>query len=124
VGGIQGVRAKLYLLRTEEGGRRSGVSTGYRPGVFFGPTEDEGYDGHLVIEGHDTMGPGEEYAVRIEFLRPDLIPSFVGPNTPFRVQEGGWVVGRGTVLEVIKGPAPWQRPVDDAERASVRSARP
>ncbi len=122
--GIQGVRAKLYLLRTEEGGRRSGVSTGYRPGVFFGPTEDGGYDGHLVIEGHETINPGEEYSVRIEFLRPDLIPSFVRPNTPFRVQEGGWVVGRGTVLEVIEEPVPGQRHVADAERASVRPAGP
>ena len=87
-------RAELYVLSTEEGGRRTGFGIGYRPQFFFGTTD---VTGTLVDVGDRTMiAPGDRATVGFELHRAVGIE----PGMRFAVREGGRTVGAGVVVEV------------------------
>ncbi|WP_037577953.1 elongation factor Tu [Phaeacidiphilus oryzae] len=86
--------ARLHLLSAAEGGRRTPVTTGYRP-QFYLRTGD--------VVGDITLGgglarllPGETAEVSVVLGRP--VP--LEPGLGFAVREGGRTVAAGTVLEV------------------------
>lgn len=99
------LRAKVYLLKSEEGGRRSPVASGYSPGFDFGVVGSDGRKmqngGVMILEGREQLAPGEESVVRIRPLIPELIHAAVQPTLEFNVMEGGRAVGRGAILEVL-----------------------
>lgn len=62
-------RATLRLLRTEEGGRKSGIRSGYRPNHNFGGPEYRGfYVGQIEYESGDTIELGETREVMVRFI--------------------------------------------------------
>jgi elongation factor Tu len=100
---IKRVRAKIRALSTEEGGRRSPFFTRYTPSFNFEPWQQERMnDGRIVLLDRSTCPPGEECTAEVEFLYPECLPTIVAVGTPFSVQEGGRVVGKGTVLEILE----------------------
>jgi elongation factor Tu len=99
---IREVRARVYFLRPDEGGRRSIIFTGYRPGIWWDGLEERGgNDGQITLEGKDRWLPGEEGALRIQFYHPDLLPDSVVVGTTFTAREGGRIIGRGEVIEIL-----------------------
>lgn len=101
-GKIKGVRAKIYFLRSDEGGRRSIIFTGYRPSIWWDGLEERGgNDGQITLEGKDRCLPGEGAILRIQFYRPDLLPDSVNIGTTFTAREGGRIVGRGEIIEIL-----------------------
>ncbi|WP_433525137.1 elongation factor Tu [Nocardia pseudovaccinii] len=85
-------RARVYLLGTAEGGRRTPIATGYRP-QFYVRTGD--------VVGNVTLPvavarPGETIDLTVELGRP--VP--LEPGLGFAIREGGRTVGAGTVLTV------------------------
>ncbi|WP_043268276.1 elongation factor Tu [Streptomyces sp. CT34] len=85
--------AEVYLLSTEEGGRRTPVSTGYRP-QFYIRTAD--VVGDLDLGERAVVRPGETVAAAVELGRE--VP--LEPGLGFAIREGGRTVGAGTVRTV------------------------
>ncbi|AKH81010.1 elongation factor Tu [Streptomyces sp. CNQ-509] len=82
--------AEVYVLSAAEGGRRTAVSTGYRP-QFYIRTGDVVGDVDLGAAG--VARPGDTVAMTVELGRE--VPLEVGLG--FAIREGGRTVGAGTV---------------------------
>ncbi|AZM44586.1 elongation factor Tu [Streptomyces sp. WAC 06738] len=82
--------AEVYVLSAAEGGRRTAVSTGYRP-QFYIRTADVVGDVDLGATG--VARPGDTVAMTVELGRE--VPLEVGLG--FAIREGGRTVGAGTV---------------------------
>ncbi|WP_194836259.1 elongation factor Tu [Nocardia sp. XZ_19_369] len=84
--------ARVYLLGAAEGGRRTPITTGYRP-QFYIRTGD--VVGDVTLPGDIRVAmPGETVEVTVELGRP--VP--LEPGLGFAIREGGRTVGAGTVL--------------------------
>ncbi|WP_378733588.1 elongation factor Tu [Nocardia brasiliensis] len=84
--------ARVYLLGTAEGGRRTPITTGYRP-QFYIRTGD--VVGDVTLPGDAAMAmPGDTVELTVVLGRP--VP--VEPGLGFAIREGGRTVGAGTVL--------------------------
>ena len=94
--------ARLYFLKSEEGGRRGPVVSGYRPTFDFG-LEHKGQkmynDAILYFVGVDCVHPGETCEARVVPLHPELLGDALRPNRAFDVTEGTRVVARGEILD-------------------------
>ena len=66
------VKAKLKLIPTEDGGRKNGISTGYRPNHVFEYNEWnqilQTFIGDVILDEQTSIEPGEEKEVTIRFL--------------------------------------------------------
>ncbi|MFW6693069.1 elongation factor Tu [Streptomyces sp. MAR4 CNX-425] len=82
--------AEVYVLSAAEGGRRTAVSTGYRP-QFYIRTAD--VVGDVDLGETAVARPGDTVAMAVELGRD--VPLEVGLG--FAIREGGRTVGAGTV---------------------------
>ncbi|GAA2135286.1 elongation factor Tu [Streptomyces synnematoformans] len=82
--------AEVYVLSAAEGGRRTAVSTGYRP-QFYIRTAD--VVGDVDLGATAVARPGDTVAMTVELGRE--VPLEVGLG--FAIREGGRTVGAGTV---------------------------
>ncbi|MCM2430120.1 elongation factor Tu [Streptomyces sp. RKAG337] len=85
--------ARVYVVPAAEGGRRTPVSTGYRP-QFYIRTADVVGDVDLGVAG--IALPGDTAEMAVELGRP--VPLEVGLG--FAIREGGRTVGAGTVTAI------------------------
>ena len=86
---------QLYVLRTEEGGRRKPFFSGYRPQFYFRTTD---VDGALALkEGTEMVMPGDTASVTVELGKPIAMEEGLG----FAVREGGRTVAAGTVTKLL-----------------------
>ncbi|MFD0363858.1 elongation factor Tu [Nocardia sp. GCM10030253] len=84
--------ARVYLLGTAEGGRRTPITSGYRP-QFYVRTGD--VVGDVTLPGDIGMAiPGDTVELTVQLGRP--VP--LEPGLGFAIREGGRTVGAGTVL--------------------------
>jgi elongation factor Tu len=87
-----GFTARVYLLGTAEGGRRTPITSGYRP-QFYVRTGD--VVGDVTLPGDTGMArPGETVELTVRLGRP--VP--LEPGLGFAIREGGRTIGAGTVL--------------------------
>ncbi|GGX53899.1 elongation factor Tu [Streptomyces noursei] len=85
--------AEMYVLSSEEGGRRTPLSTGYRP-QFYIRTAD--VVGAVDLGERAVARPGETVTVTVELGR--AVP--LEPSLGFAIREGGRTVGAGTIRTV------------------------
>ncbi|MDI5968000.1 elongation factor Tu [Streptomyces sp. SL13] len=85
--------ARVFVLPTEQGGRRTPVSTGYRP-QFYIRTAD--VVGDVDLGGTAVARPGDTVEMTVELGR--AVP--LEPGLGFAVREGGRTVAAGTVTSV------------------------
>ncbi|MFE9613582.1 elongation factor Tu [Streptomyces sp. NPDC006012] len=85
--------ARVYVLSAREGGRRTPVSTGYRP-QFYIRTAD--VVGDVDLGATAVARPGDTVTMTVELGR--AVP--LEPGLGFAVREGGRTVGAGTVTSV------------------------
>ncbi|MFJ9823769.1 elongation factor Tu [Streptomyces sp. NPDC101160] len=86
--------ARVHVLSAAEGGRRTPVSTGYRP-QFHLRTAD--VVGAVDLGDQGVARPGETVTMTVELGRD--LP--LEPGLGFAIREGGRTVGAGTVTEVL-----------------------
>ncbi|HEV2637292.1 MAG TPA: elongation factor Tu [Actinocrinis sp.] len=86
--------ARVYLLSAKEGGRHTGVGSGYRP-QFYLRTGD--VVGNVRFDPGGVAMPGETVDVQVVLGR--AVPLEVGLG--FAIREGGRTVGAGTVTGVV-----------------------
>ncbi len=87
-------RAQVYVLSGREGGRRTPLTTGYRP-QFYIRTAD--VVGDVDLGEAAVARPGDTVTMTVELGRDVPLESGLG----FAIREGGRTVGAGTVTEVL-----------------------
>ncbi|WP_406262559.1 elongation factor Tu [Actinacidiphila glaucinigra] len=88
-------RARVYLLPAAEGGRRTGIASGYRP-QFYVRTAD--VVGDVDLGGAGAALPGATVEMTVELGR--AVP--LEPGLGFAIREGGRTVGAGTVTALAE----------------------
>ncbi len=94
------IEAEIYILREDEGGRRTPVQTGYRPSHNFGLNGMLNDAQHEYI-GTDIVELGNTAGAYLWFLRPEYQEGRLYVGMEFTVQEGSKVIGRGRVTKII-----------------------
>tara|TARA_R110000868_G_C10774799_1_gene755017 strand:- start:565 stop:906 length:342 start_codon:yes stop_codon:yes gene_type:complete len=92
--------AELKYRTTEEGGRRTPASSGYRPQVKF-PFSKMTTSGQQKFIGRDSVKPGETVKAEIMILSPQFFENMLEIGMEFEIGEGPTVVGTGKIIEII-----------------------
>lgn len=90
------VEAEVYVLKPEEGGRKTPFHKGYRP-QFYIRTAD--VTGNIAdIKGADMVMPGDNIQMTVELI----VPIAIEQGMRFAIREGGRTVGAGVVTKVLE----------------------
>ncbi|MCF8372706.1 MAG: elongation factor Tu [Bacteroidales bacterium] len=89
------VKAEVYVLKKEEGGRHTPFHNNYRP-QFYLRTLDVTGEIHLP-EGVEMVMPGDNVTITINLIYP--VACNVGLR--FAIREGGRTVGAGQIIELL-----------------------
>ena len=89
-------KAKVYILKKEEGGRHTPFFEGYRPQFYFRTTDVTGVAS--LPEGTEMVMPGDNVSLTIELIQPIAMET----ELRFAIREGGHTVGAGVVTEIIE----------------------
>lgn len=96
------VNAFLRLTPTEEGGRKTGIASGYRPNHVFEYSENgemaEAFMGDVQFEHSETIEPGNEQRVLVRFLLSQRIERFLEPKREWYIHEGPNKVGTARII--------------------------
>ncbi|GAB6009208.1 elongation factor Tu [Dysgonomonas reticulitermitis] len=89
------IKAEVYILKKEEGGRHTPFHNKYRP-QFYLRTLD--VTGEITLpEGTDMVMPGDNVTITVELIYP--VACNVGLR--FAIREGGRTVGAGQITEIV-----------------------
>ncbi|MDP4221791.1 MAG: elongation factor Tu [Bacteroidota bacterium] len=90
------LKAEIYVLKKEEGGRHTPFHNKYRP-QFYVRTLD--ITGEITLpEGTEMVMPGDNVTITVELIYPVAI----NVGLRFAIREGGRTVGAGTVIEIVE----------------------
>ncbi|MDR2848821.1 MAG: elongation factor Tu [Bacteroidales bacterium] len=90
------LKAEVYVLKKEEGGRHTPFHNKYRP-QFYLRTLD--VTGEITLpEGQDMVMPGDNVTITVELIYPVAI----NKGLRFAIREGGRTVGAGQVIEILE----------------------
>lgn len=100
--GLIQIKAILTMKKTEEGGRKTGFISGYRPNHVFEYNESgqllQTYIGDIVFEGQPTIEPGETKAVTVRFLINQPIEKYLNKGRKWWIHEAAKVIGEATIM--------------------------
>lgn len=94
------IEAEIRYLTTEEGGRRSGVFSGYRGQFYYGGNDYDGSQFFLDVPDDEMVELGTTVRASIRFLRKrweEFHFKHITTGMPFEIREGNRTVGRGRV---------------------------
>ena len=90
------IKAEIYVLKKEEGGRHTPFHNKYRP-QFYIRTLD--VTGEITLpEGTEMVMPGDNVTITVDLIYPVA----VNIGLRFAIREGGRTVGAGQVTEIIE----------------------
>jgi len=90
------LKAEVYVLKKEEGGRHTPFFNGYRPQFYFRTTD---VTGSVVLpEGTEMVMPGDNVNLTVELLTPVATEK----GLRFAIREGGHTVGAAAVTEIVE----------------------
>ena len=88
-------KARVYVLKREEGGRHKPFFNGYRP-QFYIRTID--VTGHVALpEGVEMVMPGDNIDMTVELIQPVALEQ----GSKFAIREGGLTVGAGVITKIL-----------------------
>jgi elongation factor Tu len=90
------IKASIYALTKEEGGRHTPFFTGYRPQFYFRTTDVTG-DAKLP-DGVEMVMPGDNVNLEISLIADVAMEK----GLRFAIREGGRTVGAGTVTDILE----------------------
>jgi len=95
------VKAKLTLVTTEQGGRKTGIASGYRPNhVFEYQTNGQfkyAYMGDIQFEQVERILPGETKEVLVRFLSRQPIDEYMDIGRKWWIHEGPIKIGEAKI---------------------------
>lgn len=75
------VKARVTMKRSDEGGRKTGFKTGYRPNHVFEMPDDlknlHTYIGDIQFDDQELIEPGETKIVTVRFLNVPQIEKYI-----------------------------------------------
>ncbi|WP_372639423.1 elongation factor Tu [Ancylomarina sp.] len=90
------IKAEIYVLKKEEGGRHTPFHNKYRP-QFYIRTLD--VTGEITLpEGVEMVMPGDNVTINVELITP--VACSIGLR--FAIREGGRTVGAGQITEIVE----------------------
>src|ERR687895_1904088 len=90
------VKAEVYVLSKEEGGRHTPFFNGYRPQFYIRTTD---VTGSLKLpEGVEMVMPGDNTTITAELM----VPVALEKGARYAIREGGRTVGDGTISEITE----------------------
>jgi translation elongation factor EF-Tu-like GTPase len=96
------VKAKVKLNKTEEGGRRIGILSGYRPNHVFEYNAKgnflDTYIGDIVFDEPSPIEPGEARVVTVRFAINQPIEKYLNKGQKWWIHEGSHVVGEAEMI--------------------------
>jgi translation elongation factor EF-Tu-like GTPase len=97
------ITAKLTLYSTDNGGRKTGIRTGYRPNHVF-EYNDKGsfiqtYIGQINFDDGKWILPGETVEVTIEFLNLFGIERYITIGRKWWIHEGASKIGEAEIIK-------------------------
>ena len=97
------VKAKITMKTTEEGGRKSGFKSGYRPNHIFELPNDlkniKTYVGDIQFNDQELILPGETKIVTVRFLKMPQIEKYIKVGQKWFINEAARTLGFGEILE-------------------------
>ncbi|WFD10385.1 elongation factor Tu [Tepidibacter hydrothermalis] len=90
------VKAEVYVLKKEEGGRHTPFFDGYRPQFYFRTTDVTG--SIKLPEGTEMVMPGDNITMEVELIAPIAMEE----GLRFAIREGGRTVGAGVVAAIME----------------------
>jgi elongation factor Tu len=90
------LKAQVYALTQEEGGRHKPFFNKYRPQFYFRTTDVTGEV--KLPDGTDMVMPGDNVELSIELIKPIAVEN----GTKFTIREGGRTIGAGSVISIEK----------------------
>src|SRR5436305_2077541 len=88
------LKAEIYVLTKEEGGRHTPFFNGYRPQFYFRTTDVTGVC--TMPAGVEMVMPGDNVTMAIELITPIAMEK----ELRFAIREGGRTEGAGVVTEI------------------------
>ncbi len=95
-GEVYVLKAEVYVLSKDEGGRHTPFFNNYRPQFYFRTTDVTG--AIKLPEGQEMVMPGDNTNMEVELIQPIAMDQ----GLRFAVREGGRTVGAGVVTEIVK----------------------
>jgi elongation factor Tu len=90
------VKAEIYVLKKEEGGRHTPFHNKYRPQFYIRTTD---VTGEIILEeGREMVMPGDNVTITVNLI----VPVAVNKGLQFAIREGGRTVGAGVVAEILE----------------------
>jgi translation elongation factor EF-Tu-like GTPase len=101
------IKAKAYLLGTNEGGRDGYIVSGYRPNFVFKDLMNKyslfNIDGEIYFNSVDSkIYPGTTFICDIYLRDTDNIDLLIDDDKKFLFREGLKKVGEGEILEIVE----------------------
>jgi elongation factor Tu len=90
------IKAAIYALKKEEGGRHTPFFTGYRPQFYFRTTDVTG--SVKLAQGVEMVMPGDNVNLEIGLITDVAMEK----GLRFAIREGGRTVGAGSVTEILE----------------------
>ena len=87
-------KAKVYVLKKEEGGRHTPFFNNYRPQFYFRTTDVTG--AVELPKGTEMVMPGDNVEMSVELITPIAM----NQELRFAIREGGHTVGAGVVTSI------------------------
>lgn len=95
------VSARLALVPTNEGGRKSPILDKLRPNHNFGDADNRSmYIGQIELGEGQSLAPGESRQVIVRFLNVRGLREQLTVGRVWRIQEGMKLIGTAEVLSV------------------------
>ncbi len=95
------IKAKLRLKSTFDGGRKTGINSGYRPNHVFEYRIDEklyAYMGEIIFDNYATIEPGEEKVVTVNFHVTLPIEEYLSKGRKWFIHEGPIQIGEAEIV--------------------------
>jgi len=98
------VKAKITMKSTEDGGRKFGFKSGYRPNHVFelpeNPKNLKTYIGDIRFDDEKLFEPGATKVVTVRFLNVLDIQSYISIGRQWYINEAVRTLGFGEMLEI------------------------
>ena len=92
------------MKATDNGGRKSGFKSGYRPNHVFELPADlrnlKTYIGDIQFDDQELIEPGETKIVTVRFLKTPKIEKYINVGQKWLINEAARTLGFGEILEI------------------------
>lgn len=99
------VKAKVTMKTTEEGGRKFGFKSGYRPNHVFELPNNlinlNTFIGDIQFNNQELIEPGDTKVVTVRFLKNPQIEKYIHVGQKWLINEAARTLGFGEILEIL-----------------------